>query len=72
VCDRCQKVRYCDAECQVAHWNRETNPHKEHCRAVVEASEDADEAGTAPPGGGGASSPTDDDAASLFANLSIT
>ena len=49
VCDRCLKVRYNDAQCQRAHWNRETSPHKGHCRRAVEVSE----AGTA--SGGSAS-----------------
>jgi len=38
-CERCRKVRYCDTTCQAAHWNRETNPHKGHCRRAKEASE---------------------------------
>jgi hypothetical protein len=37
-CERCRKVRYCDADCQAAHWHRETDPHKGHCRRAVEAS----------------------------------
>jgi TPR repeat protein len=39
-CERCRKVRYCDATCQAAHWNRYTNPHKSHCRRrATEASQ---------------------------------
>jgi len=42
LCVRCRKVRYCDHQCQLAHWNRETDPHKgpckEHCRRAAEAS----------------------------------
>ena len=37
------KVRYCDHLCQLAHWNRETDPHKgpckEHRRRAAEASQ---------------------------------
>ena len=36
LCVRCRKVRYCDHQCQLAHWNHATDPHKgpckEHCR----------------------------------------
>jgi hypothetical protein len=49
LCVRCRKVRYCDRQCQLAHWNRETDPHKgpckEHCRRAAEASQQ--EAGSA-------------------------
>jgi len=39
-CERCRTVRYCDTTCQAAHWNRETDPHKGHCRrAAPEASQ---------------------------------
>ena len=39
-CERCRRVRYCDTTCQAAHWNRETDPHKGHCRrAAPEASQ---------------------------------
>jgi TPR repeat protein len=38
-CERCRKVRYCDTTCQAAHWNRDTDPHKGHCRRVAEASQ---------------------------------
>jgi len=38
-CERCRKVRYCNATCQAAHWNRETDPHKGHCRRAAEASQ---------------------------------
>jgi TPR repeat protein len=45
-CERCRQVRYCDAECQTIHWNRETDPHKSHCRRrAAEASQE--EAGCA-------------------------
>ena len=41
LCDRCLKVRYCDRQCQLAHRNRDTDPHKgpckEHCRRAAEA-----------------------------------
>ena len=41
LCVRCRKVRYCDHQCQLAQWNRETNAHKgpckEHCHRVAEA-----------------------------------
>ena len=37
LCRRCRKVRYCGAACQAAHWNRETDPHKGHCRRTAEA-----------------------------------
>ena len=41
LCNRCLKVRYCDHQCQLAHWNRETDPHKgpckEHRRRAAEA-----------------------------------
>ena len=39
-CERCRKVRYCNAVCQAAHWNRETDPHKGHCRRAAEASQE--------------------------------
>jgi len=38
-CERCRKVRYCNTTCQAAHWNRETEPHKGHCRRAAEASQ---------------------------------
>jgi len=38
-CARCRKVRYCDAACQRAHWNRKTDPHKGHCHRAPEASQ---------------------------------
>jgi len=28
LCQRCMKARYCDAECQMSHWRRETDRHK--------------------------------------------
>ena len=40
LCERCRKVRYCNAECQAGHWNRETDPHKGHCRRAAEASQE--------------------------------
>jgi hypothetical protein len=52
LCTRCRQVRYCDAVCQAAHWNRETDPHKGHCRRAGEASEE----GTAAGGGTSSSS----------------
>jgi TPR repeat protein len=43
LCNRCMKVRYCDRQYQLAHWNRETDPHKgpckEHRRRAAEASQ---------------------------------
>ena len=52
VCARCRKVRYCDAQCQRARWNREADPHRAHCRRrTAEASEENNN----PAGGGGAS-----------------
>ena len=46
-CERCRKVRYCNAVCQAAHWNREADPHKGHCRRAAEASQqEADGAST--------------------------
>jgi len=53
LCARCEKVRYCNHQCQLAHWAfswRTFNPHKWHCRrlvprrAVEEEEEDEDEA----------------------------
>jgi TPR repeat protein len=42
-CERCRKVRYCDRQCQLAHWNHAINPHKgpckEHRRRAAEASQ---------------------------------
>jgi TPR repeat protein len=35
-CERCRKVRYCNAACQAGHWKRETNPHKGHCRRAAD------------------------------------
>jgi TPR repeat protein len=35
LCDRCEKVRYCGRQCQLAHWNRETDTHKGQCRRLV-------------------------------------
>jgi hypothetical protein len=50
LCVRCRKVRYCDHQCQLAHWNREGDAHKgpckEHRRRAAEASQQ-DEAGGA-------------------------
>jgi hypothetical protein len=43
LCVRCLKVRYCNHQCQLAHWNHATNPHKgpckEHRRRAAEASQ---------------------------------
>jgi len=43
LCVRCLKVRYCDRQCQLAHWNHATDAHKgpckEHCRRAAEASQ---------------------------------
>ena len=43
LCARCRKVRYSNHQCQLAHWNRESDSHKEPCkehrrRAAAEAS----------------------------------
>ena len=35
LCGRCEKVRYCGRQCQLAHWNRAVNTHKGHCRRLV-------------------------------------
>jgi hypothetical protein len=40
ICSRCRNVRFCDATCQLWHWESATDPHKLHCvkrRAAVEA-----------------------------------
>ena len=43
LCVRCLKARYCDHQCQLAHWNHATDPHKgpckEHRRRAAEASQ---------------------------------
>ena len=39
-CERCRKVRYCGAVCQAAHWNREMDLHKGHCRRAAVASQE--------------------------------
>ena len=39
LCNRCRKVRYCDRQCQLGHWNHETEPHKGHCHRAAEASQ---------------------------------
>ena len=44
-CERCRKVRYCNTTCQAAHWNRETDPHKGHCRRAAEASQGGEAGG---------------------------
>jgi len=31
VCKRCYNRRYCDAGCQLWHWNHPTDPHRLHC-----------------------------------------
>ena len=31
TCSRCRKVRFCDKECQLEHWNHPTDPHRLHC-----------------------------------------
>jgi hypothetical protein len=31
VCKRCRNRRYCDATCQLRHWESATDPHKLHC-----------------------------------------
>jgi hypothetical protein len=48
LCTRCRKVRHCGAACQRAHWNRETEPHKDHCRRTAEASEQEAAAASTP------------------------
>jgi len=30
ICSRCHNRRYCNATCQLRHWNSATNPHKLH------------------------------------------
>ena len=45
-CERCRKVRYCNAVCQAGHWNREMDPHKGHCRRrAAEASQGGETGG---------------------------
>ena len=39
VCDLCLKVRYCE-DCHAQHWNRETDPHKGHCRRAAKSSQE--------------------------------
>jgi hypothetical protein len=46
-CERCRKVRYCNAVCQAAHWNRATDPHKGHCRRAAEQASHGGEMGGA-------------------------
>ena len=52
LCVRCLKVRYCDHQCQLAHWNRETDPHKgpckEHRRRAAESSQQEAGRGASP------------------------
>ena len=31
VCSGCRKVRYCGADCQLAHWSDPVDSHKAHC-----------------------------------------
>ena len=31
ICSRCHNRRYCDAACQLEHWNNPTDPHKQNC-----------------------------------------
>jgi len=31
ICSRCRKVRFCDKECQLRHWQHPTDPHRLHC-----------------------------------------
>jgi TPR repeat protein len=31
ICSRCRNVRYCDAACQLRHWNSPADPHTLHC-----------------------------------------
>jgi len=31
ICSQCRRVRYCDGQCQLRHWNSATDPHKLHC-----------------------------------------
>jgi len=33
-CNRCHRVYYCGRECQVKHWKREKNGHKENCNIL--------------------------------------
>jgi len=39
ICSRCHNRRYCDASCQLRHWNSPTNPHKLHCVKRREAAD---------------------------------
>ena len=49
LCVRCLKVRYCDRQCQLAHWNHATDAHKgpckEHRRRAAEASQQVEAGG---------------------------
>jgi TPR repeat protein len=31
ICSRCHNRRYCNASCQLQHWNSATDPHKLNC-----------------------------------------
>ena len=31
ICSQCRNVRYCDALCQLRHWQSPADPHKLHC-----------------------------------------
>jgi len=37
ICAWCRNVRYCDATCQLRHWQRAADPHKPHCGRRREA-----------------------------------
>jgi len=39
ICSRCRNVRFCDAACQLWHWESATDPHKLHCVKRREAEE---------------------------------
>ena len=37
ICAWCRNVRYCDATCQLRHWQRLVDPHRPHCGRRREA-----------------------------------
>jgi TPR repeat protein len=45
-CERCRKMRYCNTTCQAAHWNRDTDPHKGHCRRAAPGASQQEAGGT--------------------------
>ena len=39
ICSQCRRVRYCDGQCQLVHWQSATDPHKLHCFKRRESAE---------------------------------